>query len=61
MTIYSSVGTCIMGPPTDLDAVVYQRSRVYGITGFSVIDTSIMQLIVSGYTNAPTIIIAEKG
>jgi choline dehydrogenase len=53
------VGTCRMG--TGTDAVVDARLRVHGIRQLRVIDASVMPQIIAGNTNAPTIMIAEKG
>ena len=57
-TIFHPVGTCRMGSGTT--AVVDAQLRVHGLAGLRIADASIMPAIVSGNTNSPVIMIAER-
>jgi choline dehydrogenase len=59
-SIFHPVGTCSMGLHTDPLSVVDSRLRVHGVQGLRVVDGSVMPHIVSGNTNAPIIMLAEK-
>jgi len=60
-TIFHPVGTAKMGLPSDPLMVVDSELRVAGIERLRVVDASVMPTITSGNTNAPTMMIAEKG
>lgn len=59
-TIFHPVGTAKMGRAGDPMAVVDSRLRVHGVQGLRIVDASVMPVITSGNTNAPTLMIAEK-
>lgn len=58
-TLGHFVGTCKMAP-RNAGGVVNEQLKVYGINKLRVIDASIMPLLISGHTNAPTYMIGEK-
>lgn len=59
-TVYHPTSSCAMGPNPDT-SVVDARLRVHGVQGLRVVDASIFPTITSGNTNAPTVMVAEKG
>lgn len=59
-TIFHPSCTTKMGRRDDPMAVVDERLRVHGIAGLRVVDCSVMPTLVSGNTNAPVVMIAEK-
>ncbi len=56
---YHPAGTCKMGPRHGPQAVLAQHLRVHGTVGLRAVDASIMPALVTGNTNAPTIMIAR--
>jgi choline dehydrogenase len=58
-TVYHATCTCKMGG--DRMAVVDDQLRVHGLEGLRVVDASVMPTVTSTNTNAPTIMIAERG
>ncbi|CAB3745083.1 Alcohol dehydrogenase [acceptor] [Achromobacter ruhlandii] len=59
-TIFHPSGTAKMGPREDPMAVVDERLRVHGVSGLRVVDCSIMPTLVSGNTNVPVVMLAER-
>ncbi len=59
-TIFHPSGTAKMGPRADPLAVVDERLRVHGVSGRRVVDCSIMPTLVSGNTNVPVVMLAER-
>ncbi len=59
-TIFHPTSTCMMGPAVRQGTVVDARLRVHGLDGLRVADASVMPTVVSGNTNAPSIMIGEK-
>lgn len=60
VTVYHPVGTAKMGAKDDATAVVDPQLRVHGVTGLRVADASVMPTVISGNTNAPSIMIGER-
>ena len=59
-TVFHASCTCRMGPDPET-AVVDNRLRVHGLEGLRVVDASVFPYVTSGNTNAPTIMVGEKG
>ena len=59
-TVFHPVSTCRMGPDSS-ENVVDARLRVYGVEGLRVVDASVFPTVTSGNTNAPAIMVGEKG
>ncbi|KAJ2948751.1 hypothetical protein O0L34_g8011 [Tuta absoluta] len=58
--LHNYVGTCKMGPTKDLEAVVDNHLRVYGVTNLRVVDASVIPKVIRGSTAATVLMIAEK-
>ncbi|XP_047987455.1 glucose dehydrogenase [FAD, quinone]-like [Leguminivora glycinivorella] len=60
ISLHHQIGTCRMGPPNDLEAVVDPELRVYGVDGLRVADSGVIPRPTAAHSNAPTIMIGEK-
>ncbi|PSN48968.1 Glucose dehydrogenase [FAD, quinone] [Blattella germanica] len=61
ITIFHQAGTCKMGSDSDPESVVDNSLKVRGINSLRVIDSSIFPVLISGHTQTPTYMVAEKG
>jgi len=59
-TVFHPVSTCRMGPDPE-SSVVDATLRVYGVDALRIVDASVFPTVTSGNTNAPTVMVAEKG
>ncbi|KAJ2942831.1 hypothetical protein O0L34_g15019 [Tuta absoluta] len=60
-TLHHQIATCKMGPYSDPEAVVDPELRVYGVSNLRVVDSSVIPRTIVAHTNAPAIMIGEKG